>query len=262
LNYRLHGLAPYGAVAVHGGRGAPGSAYTLAKGLAAIVGTIEPFQTERTIDGQVDELAAQIRNITSDAVFVLGHSWGAWIVLLLTHRYPKLIQKAFLIGSGVISSKYINRIAERRIAAFAEEEAKEYHRIDEMLEMGTSMNPDGILRKLGELTEKSDSYCVEGIPENKESLIHIDGSQYLSVWNEGAKLRREGYFEQIASQLNRPIRVIHGAKDPSPIEGVVKPLQGRISDLKWYELPRCGHYPWKEKYARDQFWEIVRSEMK
>jgi pimeloyl-ACP methyl ester carboxylesterase len=261
LNYRLHGKAPYKAVAVHGGPGAPGSAYTLAKGLAAISGTIEPFQTAHTVDEQVDELASQIKGITNEQIYVLGHSWGAWIALLLTHRYPTLIIKCFLIGSGVISSNYANEIPKRRLAAFNEIEAEEYRRINEILDRGTSDNLDGLLIRLEKLTEKSDNYCVEAVPQNKEKLLNINESQYISVWKEGAKLRSEGYLEKIASNINRPVRVIHGANDPSPIEGVILPLEGKLADFKWYNLPRCGHYPWKEKHAKDSFWAIIRSEM-
>ncbi len=261
MKYRLHGKAPYEAIAIHGGPGAPGSAYTLAKGLAAIAGTIEPFQTEHSIDAQVEGLASQIKKLTNKKVYVFGHSWGAWIAFLLAHQYPTLLIKCFLIGSGAISSKYGNEVTKRRLASFSEEEAREYHRISETLERGTAENLDGLLSKLRKLTEKSDNYCVEGTPQNEEKLLHIDGRQYLSVWNEGAKLRSEGYFEKIATHINLPIRVLHGDKDPSPLNGVVEPLEGRIADLKWYELPRCGHYPWKEKYAKERFWEIIRDEM-
>jgi len=261
MNYRLHGITPYRAVAVHGGPGAPGSAYTLAKGIAEIIGTIEPFQTEYTVDGQVEELASQIRSITKEPVFAFGHSWGAWLVLLLTHKYPMLIRKSFLIGSGVTNAKYTNEITKRRIAALREEEANEYLSIIKMLEHTTSKNIDKLLERLRQLTEKSDNYCTEAIVQGDEELVPANANQYISVWNEGAKLRSEGHFERIASQIRKPIRVIQGEQDPSSIKGVIEPFEGKTPDFEWYELARCGHYPWKEKYAKHRFWEIIRDEM-
>ncbi len=262
LNYRLHGRAPYKAVAIHGGPGAPGSAFALAKGTGEIIGTIEPFQTEFSIHGQVEELAAQIECITNEPVFALGHSWGAWLVLLLAYKYPMLVQKGFLIGSGVLNQRYVNEISKRRLAMLSEEEAKEYHLTLETIESGTTTNLDGLLRKLQELTEKSDNYCIEQIAPDEKEILPSNANQYKSVWSEGAKLRSEGYFEKIALQISTPVRVIHGAQDPSPIKGVVEPLKGKITDLKWYELPRCGHYPWREKHAQNMFWEIIRTELK
>jgi pimeloyl-ACP methyl ester carboxylesterase len=261
LKYRLHGTKPYQAVAVHGGPGAPGSAYSLAKGLAEITGTLEPFQTKYSVDGQVDELAGQIRLITSEPVFAFGHSWGAWLVLLLTYKYPMLIRKSFLIGAGVMSSKYGDEIAKRRLASFTEKEATEYQQIIKELELDTAKDKSRLLRKLGKLTEKSDNYCVEAIIQDAKEMLPMDANQYISVWSEGAKLRSEGYFEKIALQINKPIRILHGANDPSPIKGIAEPLEGKIPDIRWYEIPRCGHYPWKEKYAKHMFWDILRKEI-
>lgn len=261
MKYRLYGIAPYCAVAVHGGPGAPGGVSTLAKGLSKTIGVIEPFQTENTIMGQVDELYSQICEITDLPVHVLGHSWGAWISYLFTHKYPNKVKKVFLIGSGAFHAKYVKEMNDRRMSHFTESERKEYKRIIQELNSSISSNKDMLLKRLGELADKSDNYFVEDTPDNVEEMVKIDGDQFKSVWQEGAKLRENGFFIQIATSIQRPIRVIHGSDDPTPIEGVIDPIKDLVSDMKWYKLDRCGHNPWKEKYCQSEFWQIVWNEI-
>lgn len=74
-------------------------------------------------------------------------------------------------------------------------------------------------------------------------------------------MREEQHFRKIAPEVRTPIRVIHGENDPTPISGVVDPVKSEIADFKWYGIPKCGHDPWKEKYARSEFWRIVRAEL-
>ena len=60
MNHRNYGEGPMCAVAVHGGPGAPGSVASLCRGLSSLHGTVEPFQSAMTVDGQVEELHRQI----------------------------------------------------------------------------------------------------------------------------------------------------------------------------------------------------------
>jgi len=259
MNFRLYGNKPFEYVVVHGGPGVPGSVSSLARKLAKSYNVIEPFQTELSVWDQVEELYNQITINTQSKVYILGHSWGAWLVYLLAFKHPDIIQKAFLIGSGVFDSKYLSELTQRRINAFSEKEKKEYFSIIELLKQ-PSDNNSFYLSRLGELAEKADNYCIENIEENKEDMISINGTQYQQVWNEAAKMREDGFFVSISKNINCPICIIHGENDTSPIEGVVNPLKDNINDFKWYKIEKCGHSPWKEKYGRDIFFKIIENE--
>jgi pimeloyl-ACP methyl ester carboxylesterase len=261
MNCRLWGSKPYHAVAVHGGPGAPGSASSLAAGLSMVVGTIEPFQTATTVFGQVDELARQIEELTDEKVFAFGHSWGAWLVYLLAYRHPGLVRKAVLIGPGAFDARYLKEMTRRRLSRLSPVEAQEYWQIVRDFEGAAAHELDSLLARLGELAGKADAYDVEDIPENRDRPVGTNGSQYQSVWAEGAKLRKEGFFIGIADKIDPPVRIIHGLDDPTPIEGVIDPVKDRIRDLKWYGIPQCGHSPWKEKYGKERFWQIIADEM-
>lgn len=259
MNFRLYGNRPYEYVVVHGGPGAPGGVSSLARELAMSYSVIEPFQTELTVWKQVDELYHQITINTNNKVYLLGHSWGAWLVYLLTYKYPEIVKKTFLIGSGAFDSKYISELNKRRMNALSKEEQKEYLDIIELLKQ-QSKDSSNFLRCLGQLAEKADNYCVENTEENQEQMITIDGNQYQAVFNEAAEMRNKGYFISISKDIKCPLRVIHGKNDTTPIEGVIDPIKENIHDLKWYEIEKCGHSPWKEKYGKDVFYKILESE--
>jgi pimeloyl-ACP methyl ester carboxylesterase len=224
------------------------------------MGVLEPLQTASTVGKQVDELAEQIGIHAHEPVFLFGHSWGAWLSLLVAYSHPELVRKVFLIGSGAFEPTYIVEMENRRLSHLTESEVAEYKAIGLKLINTNAIEKDALLERLGNLAAKADDFHVDQSPENREDLLKVDGCQYQKVWAEGAHLRETGHFVQIANQIEVPVRIIHGAEDPTPIDGVVEPLRGRVRDLVWYELDRCGHSPWKERYAQDEFFRILKAE--
>ncbi len=261
MDCRTYGQAPYSAVVVHGGPGAPGSASSLALALSSLIGTIEPFQTAYTIKEQIEELSYQIDRYATVPFFLFGHSWGAWLSFLLANSHPNIIRKIFLIGSGAFDALYVQQMEKRRLSHLSASEAEEYKNINNKLSISIEYDKNTLLTRLGQLAEKADNYCVDPIPENNDNIIKIDADQYNSIWTEASQLRSSGYFINILKNISIPIRIIHGANDPTPITGVVNPIKNNIQDLSWYELQKCGHSPWKERYAKGEFWRIIKSEL-
>jgi pimeloyl-ACP methyl ester carboxylesterase len=54
---------------------------------------------------------------------------------------------------------------------------------------------------------------------------------------------------------------IHGDYDPHPSEGVREPLSRTLRDFRFVLLRNCGHKPWIERAARDEFYEILRKQL-
>ncbi len=260
MSVRKYGEGPCEYVVVHGGPGAPGSVSSLARKLSETRTVLEPLQTATSVWGQVEELYQQIREHGKDRVFVLGHSWGAWLVYLLAYKHPETIRKAFLIGAGPFDAAYLPELQRRRLAALSPEEQKEYREMIELLKK-PSANSDRFLGRLGELAEKADNYCVEATEANSEWMVTIDGKQYQQVFTEAHRMREDGYFKRLATKIHCPIVIIHGKNDTTPAEGVIEPLKGAVRDLGWYVLNKCGHSPWKEKFAQEEFYKIVAREV-
>lgn len=250
------------AVAVHGGPGAPGTVSSLCRGLSSLLGTIEPFQRAMTVDGQVEELDAQIIEHADPPVYLFGHSWGAWLVYLLAFRHPDIVLKAFLIGSGPFDVSYVPQLKERRKGRLGRDDRTEYDRLPGAIAAASGEERNALLGRLGELAGKADSVCVRDVPENAEDAMGLNAEQYQAIWSEAASLRANGYFVSIASRVRVPLRIIQGDSDPCPIAGVIDPIRQAVPDLKWYEVERAGHEPWKEEYGRGQFWRIVMEEIK
>jgi hypothetical protein len=55
---------------------------------------------------------------------------------------------------------------------------------------------------------------------------------------------------------------IHGNYDPHPYAGVKEPLSQVLRDFKFILLQKCGHKPWIEKAAKEEFYRILMEEVK
>jgi pimeloyl-ACP methyl ester carboxylesterase len=74
-------------------------------------------------------------------------------------------------------------------------------------------------------------------------------------------LRKSGELLRIAGNINCPVVAIHGDYDPHPAEGVSKLLSNAIRDFKFIFIEKCGHEPWNEKYAKEEFYRILSEEL-
>lgn len=126
---------------------------------------------------------------------------------------------------------------------------------------GNKAIKNGLLKKLGEFVAKTDNYYTFNIPTDESDFIQADGELYGSIWNEAAAMRESGELLEQASRITCPVVAIHGDYDPHPADGVKLPLEGRLPDFTFYLLEKCGHSPWKERYATKRFYEILKEEI-
>lgn len=137
-------------------------------------------------------------------------------------------------------------------------------KFDELLKRLNSdkeIEKDGLLKRLGEFVNKSDNYCAFEIDTDKEDCLPVEGDKYSAIWKEAAVLRENGELLRLADEIRCPVVAIHGEYDPHPIDGVKLSLQNKIKDFIIYTLGKCGHSPWKEKHAHQEFYEILRKEL-
>lgn len=81
---RTHGKPPFTTAVVHGGPGAKGSLYFLAKELSSYTGVLEPIQTQYTPQALAEELKEQLTPFAKTPLVGVGHSWGG--VAFTAHR--------------------------------------------------------------------------------------------------------------------------------------------------------------------------------
>lgn len=124
------------------------------------------------------------------------------------------------------------------------------------------INSDGLdnekLKRFGKLMTIADSY--DYLPVDNVS-VDLDLTIYQSVWPEASKLRETNELINCSDKIKCPVVAIHGEYDSHPIDGVERPLSDNLIDFKMIRIEKCGHTPWKERYAKDIFFKILRNEL-
>ncbi len=259
---RRHGPHPFQVAVVHGGPGAAGEMAPLAVELAKKRGVLEPFQTENSFFGQVEELASCLLDAGEPPLVLIGFSWGACLSLLVAAHKPALVRKLILVGCGPLDVSDAQKIEEARLGRLQEKERAEYRDVVKILDGASPGDKAAALARLGELALKTDSFDPwegKGGSPLPNGYKHKDFSRALK---EALEYRRSGRLLEAAGRLRCPVTAIHGDYDPHPGEGVRKPLSGALEDFRWILLEQCGHKPWIERRARDTFQRILDEELK
>ncbi len=259
--FRQYGSDPFRVAVIHGGPGAAGEVAPIARKLGETRGVLEPIQTARTLDGQVEELRLVLEQNATKPVILIGHSWGAWLSYIVTAKYPELVRKLILVGSGPFEEKYVQLIAENRLRRLSQAEKEEYLHIVDTLNTSETPGSRVFLSRLGELTR--DAYDPIEIPKDTTDLDFVDNPDevYQGVWPEAARLRRTGELLRLSMNITCPVVAIHGDCDPHPAQGVQEPLAANLKDFRMIILEQCGHDPWRERYAMDTFYTILEHEL-
>ena len=258
-NLKKHGTSPFGLAVIHGGPGAAGEMAPVACELAADRGVLEPIQTATSLEGQIEELKTVLENNGDLPVTLIGFSWGAWLCFILAARYPALIKKLILVGSGPYKEKYTAKIQETRLNRLCEEEKTEFESIFSTLADAAPEDKDSIFGRLGALASKADAYDPEIDKSEKNNCCGADIFQ--SVWPEAVKLRSSGKLLKLGNEIKCPVVAIHGDYDPHLADGVQKPLSKILKSFRFILLNNCGHKPWIERQARDEFFRVLQEEL-
>lgn len=256
---RNYGTAPFHIAVVHGGPGALGDMGDLASQMHEQwgVGVVEPIQSQDTIAGLLREMKTQLSDTCCFPVVLIGHSWGAWLSALFAQAYPLLVHKLILIGCAPLMPEYVAQIEQNRVKCLTDVERQAYHGLCEQLSQENFQDKDRALAKLGALVESTDSYCIEQTGD--DFSIHTDGVQYQAIWEEAAAKRASGELLARFIEVQDKITFIHGETDPHPLDGLLIPLQANAQRV--HVLQKCGHTPWREKYAKAKFFELLRNEI-
>jgi pimeloyl-ACP methyl ester carboxylesterase len=253
---RKYGQQPFRIGLLHGGPGASGEMKPIAENLSINFGILEFLQTEKSVNGQIDELHKQLTLYADLPAILIGYSWGAWLGFLFASRYPNLLKKLILISSGAFESKYNKDLMNIRLNRLNQQDRKEAERLISIINSDNSDNET--LRSFGILMSIADSF--DYLPLSNDS-VDLNLTIYQSVWTEASRLRDTYELINCADKIECPVVAIHGDYDPHPIDGVEKPLSNKLNDFKMIRIEKCGHTPWRERYAKDTFFDILRKEL-
>jgi pimeloyl-ACP methyl ester carboxylesterase len=261
---RKHGPEPFSVVVVHGGPGAVGEMGPVAQRLGHSRGVLEPMQTATTVHGQVDELRVALESLSVPPVVLIGHSWGAWLSCFVAAKYPWLVHKLILIGAPAFEEPYVALLRENRLQRLPPEEREEFIHLAETLNRRPEAGEAAAdLGRLGDLAGKTDTY--DPIPLDFDvpapSISEKAGEIYAGVWLQAAAMRRDGEILPIVRRIECPVVAIHGDYDPTPVDAVAVPLSATLREFQMAVLEKCGHDPWRERWAVNEFYEILERQL-
>jgi pimeloyl-ACP methyl ester carboxylesterase len=179
---------------------------------------------------------------------LVGSSWGAMLALAFGAAYPDVVGPLVLVGSGtytVESSAEFHRLLDERITP------EQSARLDAA---ASADDPDTALAEAAAELDTPYSYNIAGTPSDLEWVDARGNRETNDDWN---RRRAGGEFPGSSAPIQQPVLMIHGVVDPHPGLMIRDSLLPVLPRLEYVEVERCGHYPWRERYARDQFYEIL-----
>jgi pimeloyl-ACP methyl ester carboxylesterase len=257
-NFRTYGKSPFKSAIIHGGPGAAGEVAPVARELSSITGILEPLQTAKTIDGQIEELKEVLIKQGNPPMVLIGWSWGAWLSFVFTAQNPRVVNKLILVSSGPFEEKDAQNIMKTRLNRLNDQDCAEALFLIGVLEGRDKEGKDSALKRLGKLISKADAY--DPIPQRSQ-IFEYSYDIYQSIWEQAAKLRKDGKLLNYGRKIQCPVIAIHGDFDPHPAEGIKRPLARILKDFRFIQLEKCGHTPWIENMARDAFYGIIKKEL-
>jgi len=235
LHVRQYGAAGPLVILLHGGPGAPGHMAAVARGLAGRFRVLEPFQ--RPSGGEpltVARHAADLDELVAGRAALAGSSWGAMLALAYAAEHPERAGPLALIGCGTFDERSRARMREV---------------LDERLTPETR-------RRLEALDPVESLYSFDPVDEPDESEP-VDARAHRETWEDMLRLQREGVYPAAFRAIRSPVLMLHGGYDPHPGRMIRDSLAPYLPQLEYHEWERCGHYPWREKAVREEFFALL-----
>jgi pimeloyl-ACP methyl ester carboxylesterase len=258
IPYRIYGDGKIKVVVLHGGPGAAGYLSPLAKQIVEYTSVAEPLQRRSSDDNplSVAQHVIDLDNIINalcenEKPVIIGHSWGAMLALAYAAKFPEKIAALLLIGCGTWNEKSRQILKDARSKRMANQLTMNMQQI--------AMNiadPDQRFCALGRLISLDDSYDLIDLANYLESG---DAKGYAETWNNMLRLQQNGTYPDAFSVVKCPILMIHGNYDPHPGKIIAENLRNFMPQIQYVEIDRCGHYPWLEKYAQNEFYQTLKS---
>ena len=257
MQVREYGSSGPVVILLHGGPGAPGYLAPVARKLADSFRILEPFQRRSgteplTVARHVTDLDDLIKShCTEQRPAIVGHSWGAMLALAYAAVHPDSVACLALIGCGTFDAVARNHMEAIRTARIDKK------RRDQIKQLVREIaDPDKRLRALGRLILQVDSFAL--IPAEDETAI-CDARGHEETWQDMLRLQDEGVYPSSFANIHSPAIMMHGAFDPHPGRLIHAGLAPFLPQLEYREWEQCGHYPWLEKTARDDFYATLRA---
>jgi proline iminopeptidase len=252
-----------GMVFVHGGPGLwdylePFAG--LARGIASVhrydqrgCGRSTPADDHRMARyvADLDELRA---HFGYERWYVVGHSFGAMLTLDYAATYPDRVA-GLLYCSGVGVGWATHRVIHRDRAAARLTEQQQARR-SELRARERTWDEEVEWRTLTWLPDYADPTAAPGLAGEMARTPLTISEVSRAALNPEIDARSVADELAVAARVTVPVRLVHGAEDPRPVDGV-RVLAAALPDAELVVLDGAGHMPWHER--PDELGELLRS---
>ena len=258
---RFWGESGKTVISIHGGPGASGDMGGLAQELSKEFYVIEPWQRisgdiQVNVKQHIEDLHRLVlQHLANGKPALIGHSWGAMLALAFTSAHPETVNAVVLIGCGTFDTESRTRFKEiieerkepdfdQKIQQIAEKYADQSERMKEQYEL------------------ISKTYDYDHIKSDTTDVEMFDFPAHKATWDDMVQQMDDGVYPQAFEKIKVPVIMLHGNYDPHPGKMTFKTLKKYMPKLEYEEFSKCGHSPWKERQAREQFFEKLKSWLK
>ncbi len=244
-------------IVLHGGPGAPGSAALTAKGLAEKFTVYEPWQRPSgdvplSVALHVSDLYQLISDTCGDRLPALvGESWGAMLALAYAAEHPDMAGPLVLVGCGTFDNGSRLKALETRKCRI-----RDYIKLHPEHASDLDLPIEAQIMKWHEMTDNYD--CVVDIAENSDAGA-LDMNAHTETWRDMIRCQEKGLYPGAFTAIKSPVIMLHGGYDPHPGRMIRDELMPYIPQLEYHEFDKCGHSPAKEKYAKDEYFRLMRT---
>ncbi|MCK5114017.1 MAG: alpha/beta hydrolase [Phycisphaerae bacterium] len=261
MHVNEYGTSGRRVIVLHGGPGAAGNAEPIAKGLADEFRVLEPYQrssgkTPLTVATHIADIKELIETkCTDECPAIIGESWGAMLALAFATEHPALTGPIVLVGCGTFDPQTRRIFEETGESRMDEAQRKRISSLEQKF-----TDPDE--RRKAYFAEITPLYAYAPLPRPPKDLTNFDMRGHSETWNDMLQLQETGVYPKAFTDIKSPVLMLHGDYDPHPGLRTRDLLQQYIPQLEYHELEKCGHSPWEEKFARDDFFAILHEWLK
>ncbi len=262
IEVRCYGKSGPYAVLLHGGPGAPGEMAPVARRLCDRFRVLEPLQrTSGEVPLTVARHVADLREVLREPlkegpVRLVGFSWGGMLALTYAARHRPDVERVIVIGCGTFDQ----RARQAYQASLAQRMDEDTLRRIEGIKAQLVGEPDRrrrneLLAQIGSFYARLQSW--DPLPAESEEALPCDEKGFEETWKDALALQERGVQPAEFALIQAPVTMIHGDSDPHPGALIHRSLEAFIPEIRYRELPRCGHKPWVEREAREQFYALL-----
>ena len=225
----------------------------IARALADSFRVLEPFQSgvATTVADHVADLHEVVESCSdSGAPALVGHSWGAMLSLAYAAAHPDKAGPIVLICSGTFDLPSREMLRANMAKRMDSHTRRRFEEVDQLTD------PNERFRALGSLTMELYSY---DLATTDQEIDESEPGSNHETWEDMVRMQGEGVYPAAFAAIKSPVLMLHGADDPHPGEMIRASLEPHIPQVEYREWQRCGHYPWLEKSARDEFSSVLRT---